>query len=730
MNDSEIPIATSDSSAMTRRRAPSRRKAAPRGKVRPDRAVRRAAQASSPPACQGPTRRRPAGPPADARQEGHRGAGASGGRFGRRGARDASGLEESFRSLPQDDRPPRRRLEGNGPDPKGAVHRRSADRARRGVGADRPARAQEEIARPVPTPETSRRSHRRLRRGERVETTPLGGHDRRLCRSGRPAFRGVARNGAASPFDGRPRRPRPAPPEADEQPAPARRRRAPGRREHGPPRPRVAQDGGRGRLPLALPRRGRSEPDRRGARRRARAHPDAGAPRRAAARRRAPVLHARLRLRLHALPRRDAPPLAAGSPPRGRGPRRPPLPAAGRLRHVHRHRAGRARPASGVGRDRAGGLSAPPADPAASRRSSTARRADALEADDARATRTGSTAAPRFPLPTGDVEPLTGRSYQQIAMASRSLHRSQDMGMLQPPGPGRDRRGLGAGGCREGRDEGALRGRRHAPALDRRRSSRPGAPGAGRGAPRPGRGEGDRNAAPRSRRPRSATPSRRSPRCSRTCARRGRSRGDGGRRRADAPRREDRRRRKRRSRPPQASRSTRIAESETACAGESFATTVCVWNAGAQPVDVEAVALESPDGWTVPGRPRRAAPSSRACSSEWKLSATVSGRRAADTPLLSLPPPAGRPLRLDRRDRARSAGEPFQPPPLCRPSHALRVGGASIRLAREVTFRIRDEAVGEIRHRAPGRAAARRRRRSDAARLAAEPLPPRPLRSR
>ncbi|HSS44383.1 MAG TPA: PIG-L family deacetylase, partial [Thermoanaerobaculia bacterium] len=38
-------------------------------------------------------------------------------------------------------------------------------------------------------------------------------------------------------------------------------------------------------------------------------------------------------------------------------------------------------------------------------------------------------------LPTGDVDPLTGRSYHQIAMAGRSLHRSQDMGMLQAPGP-------------------------------------------------------------------------------------------------------------------------------------------------------------------------------------------------------------------------------------------------------------------------------------------------------
>jgi LmbE family N-acetylglucosaminyl deacetylase len=38
-------------------------------------------------------------------------------------------------------------------------------------------------------------------------------------------------------------------------------------------------------------------------------------------------------------------------------------------------------------------------------------------------------------LPTGDVEPRSGRSYQQIAMASRSRHRSQDMGRLQPIGP-------------------------------------------------------------------------------------------------------------------------------------------------------------------------------------------------------------------------------------------------------------------------------------------------------
>ncbi len=38
---------------------------------------------------------------------------------------------------------------------------------------------------------------------------------------------------------------------------------------------------------------------------------------------------------------------------------------------------------------------------------------------------------------TGRLDPLLGRSYQQVAMASRSRHRSQDQGTRQPPGPRR-----------------------------------------------------------------------------------------------------------------------------------------------------------------------------------------------------------------------------------------------------------------------------------------------------
>ncbi|MBI4408388.1 MAG: PIG-L family deacetylase, partial [Gemmatimonadetes bacterium] len=42
---------------------------------------------------------------------------------------------------------------------------------------------------------------------------------------------------------------------------------------------------------------------------------------------------------------------------------------------------------------------------------------------------------PATVIPTGELDPLLGRSHFQIAMASRSRHRSQDMGQAQLPGP-------------------------------------------------------------------------------------------------------------------------------------------------------------------------------------------------------------------------------------------------------------------------------------------------------
>ncbi|MGD8289724.1 MAG: PIG-L family deacetylase, partial [Gemmatimonadota bacterium] len=49
--------------------------------------------------------------------------------------------------------------------------------------------------------------------------------------------------------------------------------------------------------------------------------------------------------------------------------------------------------------------------------------------------RGGGPPAGALVVPTGDLDPLLGRSAYQLSMASRSQHRSQDMGTAQPPGP-------------------------------------------------------------------------------------------------------------------------------------------------------------------------------------------------------------------------------------------------------------------------------------------------------
>ena len=75
----------------------------------------------------------------------------------------------------------------------------------------------------------------------------------------------------------------------------------------------LARGRSRNRLPLADPRRRRPEPHRQRTRRHARHDPHRGAARRAAHRRRAPVLYARLRLRLFEDRRGDVQALAEGS---------------------------------------------------------------------------------------------------------------------------------------------------------------------------------------------------------------------------------------------------------------------------------------------------------------------------------------------------------------------------------------------------------------------------------
>ena len=228
--------------------------------------------------------------------------------------------------------------------------------------------------------------------------------------------------------------------------------------------------GRRGRLSGAVARRRRPEPDRTRARGRPRSHSDTGAGRGQAGRRGTSVLHPGLRLRLHSLARRDARAVAArDAASRGRRASDLALPAAGGRGDVHPDGGG------GHGQHRASGWAAQEVFPIAG----DGARFPSLRAEGwvpwqpqsffRRAFFDPERASMRFSI--GGVDALSGRSMLQIAMQSRSQHRSQDMGMLQP---------LGArqAGCRVGgrrrwsRVDRPVLGRGHSARGDRRAAAR------------------------------------------------------------------------------------------------------------------------------------------------------------------------------------------------------------------------------------------------------------------
>lgn len=317
-------------------------------------------------------------------------------------------------------------------------------------------------------------------------------------------------------------------------------------------------------------------------------------------------------------------------------------------------------------------------------------------------------------LTTGGVDPLTGRSYFQIAMASRSRHRSQDMGMLQPPGPSETRVAWVAGGVGAGaRDlfEGAdtrLRGiagevadpaRRAAleAALDRietlaletRRTLTP----AGLPAVAPPIAEIVKQL-----------------RAIREGASPSPTAGPGAVGAVVAAARSP-------SELPQGvvmllDEKIAVAEQALAAAasvaleaytdrevappGESFAVSVLVWNAGTAPLPVSDVTLASSDGWTADAAAAGAARAVAAGAlSDWKLSATVPPGTPPTLPYFLRRPMQGSLYEWSAAPPA-VRGEPFQPPPLVARATATIVG-VPIVLEREVVYRFRDQAVGEIR---------------------------------
>ena len=297
-------------------------------------------------------------------------------------------------------------------------------------------------------------------------------------------------------------------------------------------------------------------------------------------------------------------------------------------------------------------------------------------------------------LPTGGLEPLSGKTFQQIAVASRSLHHSQGTGALQPIGPNEARVGWLEGGAgREGADLFANTSS-ELPALAAaapppRRAAIEG--GLGRAATLAREARGRISAADLSASAPAIATILEELRSARAAVDAGTPEGKA------AASTLDEKIRVAEAALGVASGITldALALTETATAGDSAGVTIQVANGGRAPVEVESVALQSPDGWTVP--PAAAGkPVAAGAVEEWKLSASVPAAAKPTVPYF-----LEHPLRGAMYDwtgvPANVKGEPYAPGPLTA-AIVLKVGPSRITLTREATFRFRDEEYGEIRH--------------------------------
>jgi hypothetical protein len=297
-------------------------------------------------------------------------------------------------------------------------------------------------------------------------------------------------------------------------------------------------------------------------------------------------------------------------------------------------------------------------------------------------------------LPTGAIDPLTGRSYHQIAMASRSNHRSQDMGALQPPGPGETRVAWVRGGA--GKDVkdvfdgvdtrltaivgGIGDAARRARAQERLQRVEE---AVGEARTRLGPATLDKTAS-------SLAAALEELRAVRTLVRPDESAAE-----AASAAFVDEKIAIAQTALAAAAEVTvdAITDREAAAPGDSFDVKISFWNAGAESARVESIELVSPDGWEIAAVPAESRDVAAGTLAEWT-------RKVSPAAIPTIPYFLRRPMSgalYDWSDApAAVRGEPFQPAPLTAVVRA-RVGGSTLTLSRDVVYRFRDQALGEVR---------------------------------
>jgi len=272
------------------------------------------------------------------------------------------------------------------------------------------------------------------------------------------------------------------------------------------------------------------------------------------------------------------------------------------------------------------------------------------------------TAAATLRIPAGTIDPIVGQSYYQIAMAGRSRHRSQDMGQLQRPGPSTIRltlvetkTGVGAGSDLFAGVDTTLRNATAFAALvdSARRQLNPWRPAA-------------------------AVP---------LLARAARVLPEGT---------DDQRRLLERALADAAGVALdAVADDDILVPGERVQVEASVWNAGDGPVQVDALDVTAPAGWTVQRLDLTGGLAAPGTVLARRFAVAVAPGAERSQPYFLRRPLVG--ALYDWTGVPDSVrGEPFEPPPLVLVAR-LTIAGVPVTLRREVVYRIRDQARGEIR---------------------------------
>ncbi len=275
------------------------------------------------------------------------------------------------------------------------------------------------------------------------------------------------------------------------------------------------------------------------------------------------------------------------------------------------------------------------------------------------------TAGTTLLLQGGALDPVTGQSYHQLAMAGRSRHRSQDMGQLQRPGPSVIRLGLietreGGRGEGDGLFAGVdtvLHGQARFVALvDTARAllnpSRPAAI-----VPLLARALYALGTAP-------ADSGQRAPLEVALAAAAGVSL-DG------------------------------VADDGIVVGGERIQIEATMWNAGDSTIRLDGLELAGPPGWGVDRLDAAASPVAPGAVATRRFAVTVAPDAPRSQPYFLRRPLAGA-LYDWTGVPAAWRGLPFEPPLLAATARVV-IAGAPVTLSREVVYRFRDQAIGEVR---------------------------------